>query len=113
MRLNLDKCLFCQTEIEYLGKKLSAAGVQPSSEKVKAVRNMLKPQNQEDLRRAFGLVSYLGTFVPNISKATQELRLLFRDGSEWKWSVEADKKWNCVVQYLTSEPVLKFYDPNR
>ena len=49
MRLNLDKCLLCQTEIEYLGET-SAAGVKPFSRKVKAVRNMCKPQNQEDLK---------------------------------------------------------------
>jgi hypothetical protein len=52
MRLNLDKCKFRQTEIEYLGEKLSATGIQPSLEKIKAVRDMPKPQNKDDLRRA-------------------------------------------------------------
>lgn len=82
MRLNLEKCLFCQTEIEYLGEKLSVAGVQPSAEKVKAVRDMPKPQNLEELRRVLVLVNYLGKFVPNISEATHELQHLARDGSE-------------------------------
>ena len=39
------------------------------------MRDMPKPQNLEELRRALGLVSYLGKFMPNISEATEGFRV--------------------------------------
>jgi hypothetical protein len=60
-----------------------------------------------------GLINYLGKFVPNISESTKGLRVLGKDGQEWKWTAEADREWGSIVEYLTSEPVLKFYDPKR
>ena len=113
MRLNLDKCVFQQTEITYLGELLSASGIQPSPEKVKAVKEMPRPEDKEGLRRALGLVNYLGKFIPNVSDATKDLRSLARDGAEFNWTMEAEREWNKVTNYLTTAPILKFYDPLR
>jgi hypothetical protein len=43
---------------------------------------MPKPQNKDDLRRALGLINYLGKFVPNISESTKGFRVLGKDGQE-------------------------------
>ncbi len=113
MHLNLDKCVFQQTEITYLGEVVSESGIRPSPEKVKAVKEMPRAADKEGMRRALGLVNYLGKFILNVSDATNELRSLVRDGSDFQWTAKAEEEWNLVTEYLCSEPVLQFYDPTK
>ena len=54
----LHKCAFFQRRVEYLGFDVSADGIQPSQEKVKAVVEWPKPQSVRDVRGFLGLASF-------------------------------------------------------
>ncbi|KAK7939091.1 hypothetical protein WMY93_002417 [Mugilogobius chulae] len=111
LKLNRQKCQFGVSEITYLGDKLSAAGIQPDPEKVRAITDMPIPENKTDLQRALGLVNYVGRFIPNLSANTKALRSLLENSTEWHWNHEHNCEWETLKSSLVREPVLKFYDP--
>ena len=49
LRLKRNKCAFMLPSVEYLGHKISAEGLQPSGEKVRAIREAPHPTNVSQL----------------------------------------------------------------
>ena len=49
MSLALNKCVFAQPTVEYLGYSVSAAGIRPLSRKVAAVTAIPEPTTQKEL----------------------------------------------------------------
>lgn len=52
----------------YVGHLLTADGLKPDPEKVKAIREMEKPSDVKGVQRLVGLVNYLTKFLENLSK---------------------------------------------
>ena len=49
IKLKLSKCKFFQKSVEYLGHKIDATGLHPTSEKIKAIVNAPQPRNVSEL----------------------------------------------------------------
>jgi hypothetical protein len=50
MKINLSKCFFSKTEVNYLGFRLTPSGNQPGKDKLKAVENAKIPQTKEEIK---------------------------------------------------------------
>ena len=68
LRLKREKCYFMLPSVKYLGFKISAEGLQPTAEKIKAVQDAPPPKDISQLKAFLGLVNYYGKFLPD-SKA--------------------------------------------
>ena len=104
------KCEFGVREVEYLGHKVSEAGLQCTNEKIEAIQNAPKPQNVSELRTYLGMVTYYQKFIPNLADKFAPLYKLLKSECEWNWTDECDKAVNEVKECLTSEHVLVHYD---
>ena len=67
LRLKLPKRSFMTDSVEYLGHHISAEGIHPTKEKVRAIVDAPETQNVSELRSFFGLVNYYGKFLPQFS----------------------------------------------
>ena len=76
VRLNLAKCSFAQKSVEYLGHRLDAEDIHPTSEKLKAIIEAEKPCYVKQLRSYLGLINYYAKFVPRMSTVLRPLHLL-------------------------------------
>jgi Reverse transcriptase (RNA-dependent DNA polymerase) len=56
--LNLEKCVFGQEEIDFLGHRISSKGVQPLHDHVAAVKDFPPPVNKMQLQRFLGMVNF-------------------------------------------------------
>ena len=65
LRLKRAKCSFMLPSVEYLGFRISAAGLQPTDEKVRAIQNAPAPEDVSQLKSFLGLVNYYGKFLPD------------------------------------------------
>ena len=65
LRLKQNKCAFLLPSVEYLGHRISAKGLQPTDEKVRAIEKAPTPSNVSQLRSFNGLVNYYCKFLPN------------------------------------------------
>ena len=54
-------------EVEYLGHKISSKGLQPTDEKVKAIKHAPAPRDISKLNSFLRLVNYYGKFLHNLS----------------------------------------------
>ena len=67
LKLKQAKCSFLRPSVEYLGHNISAEGLRPTKEKIRAIQEAPAPCNVSQLRSFLGLLNYYGKFLPNLS----------------------------------------------
>lgn len=67
LRFNKNKCKFRMNEVKCIGHTLTADGLKPDEEKIRAVVQMPPPADKQDLTRFMGMIQYLAKFIPNLS----------------------------------------------
>lgn len=58
---------------------MSPKGINADERKVEAIRSFKAPSDKEELRSFFGLVTYLGKFIPDVGTLTDPLWQLTRE----------------------------------
>ncbi|PIK44339.1 hypothetical protein BSL78_18812 [Apostichopus japonicus] len=76
LKIKPSKCTFFQSEVKYLGHRVTADGVRPDPDKVQAVKNWPEPQNVKDLRSFLGFCSFYRRFVVDFAKTAKPLHAL-------------------------------------
>ena len=76
--LNLEKCKFSKSNLEYYGYVFSNQGMHPSEGKIRSLKQMEKPEDAKAVRSFLGLTNYLKRFIPQYSTVTNPLRELLR-----------------------------------
>ena len=56
--LNPNKCEFGCTEIDFLGYRISPAGIKPNPTKVTAIHNLPRPANKKELQQFAGMMNF-------------------------------------------------------
>lgn len=113
LKLNKQKCILRQPEIDFLGHCISEKGVRAHPDKVNAIMDMPDPGDIHELRRFMGMVNYLGRFVKNLAKYTKDLNVLLQKDRIWTWGPSQKAAFNNLKKIVSSSPVLAFYDVNK
>jgi len=58
LELRIDKCMFFQSEVKYLGYIISEKGIKADDDGVKAIENFSVPQKVHDVQSFLGMCSY-------------------------------------------------------
>ena len=110
LRVKLPKCVFMAPSMVYFGLRFSEHGLQPTDNKVQAIKEAPTPRNVTELRSFLGMVAALTNFIPKLSTLAHTLYELLGN-TPWNWSPGCDKAFCAVKCALTSETVLTHYDP--
>ena len=113
LTINLLKCKFSVSEIEFFGFKFSEHGLSADPKKVEAVKSFPKPEDAKALRSFIGMATYSSRFIKNYSIITASLRELLKKGVKWNWTVNHDKAFQKLKSELSSETIMSYYDPNK
>ena len=111
MRLKRNKCAFLLSAVEYLGHKISAKGLQPTDDKIQAIRRAPVPADVSQLKSFLGLVNYYCKFLPNLSNTLAPLYRLLQKKVKWNWGPEQQKAFQAAKGSLTSDSLLVHFDP--
>jgi hypothetical protein len=90
LRLNPKKCVFCVSEVEYLGFKVGNGKVSPAEEKTSVIRNWPVPQTIKDVKRFLGIVGYYRKLIKDFSFIAEPLNALQRKQVKFLWSSECN-----------------------
>ncbi|CAK1585312.1 unnamed protein product [Parnassius mnemosyne] len=110
--LNISKCSFLKTKIEYLGNIIENGTVKPSPRKIQALTDSLTPKTIKEVRQFNGLAGYFRKFVPNFSKIMAPLYNLTKTNVSFNWTERHELARRKIINILTSSPVLTIFDPN-
>ena len=78
VRIRPEKCKWFESEVEYLGHVLSAAGRRPTASKVDAIENLKTPSTVREVRHVIGVVRFYDSYIPHASTILKPLRYLQR-----------------------------------
>ena len=80
---NLKKCLFFQTEVEFLGFKVGREGIRMDPNRVEAVTQWPQPKSVHDIQIFLGFMNFYRRFIEGYSHITHLLtKLLKTSGKE-------------------------------
>lgn len=112
LTLNLKKCFFFQSELDYLGYQISEFGLRPGTKKTRAVSEFPTPTNVHQVRQFVGLASFFRRFVYNFASLAKPLTKLTKADAGWQWGSEQESAFQEIKSKLISRPILALYDPN-
>ena len=98
--------------VDYLGHTISAEGLQPTREKIRAITDAPTPSNVAQLRSFLGLVNYYSKFLPQLATTLSPLYLLLRGNIKWQWTDKQQKAFQAAKDQLSSTKLLAHYDPD-
>ncbi len=113
LRLKREKCVFLQDNVEYLGHRVNAHGLQPVERKVKAIVEAPSPSNVSELKAYLGLLNYYGKFLPNLATCLAPLYELLKKGKCWEWLTEQEEVFQHSKKLLQSANVLVHYSADK
>ena len=110
--LNPDKLKLRTKSVTFMGHVLTNEGIKIDPDKAKAIRDMPKPADIEDVQRPNGFVNYLTKFLPRLADSMEPIRRLTRKNEPWNWTEEQDKAFKEVQKIITKAPILIYYNPS-
>lgn len=110
--INLRKCTFLTTEVEYLGRTISKGQVRPSVQKIDALAKSPVPKTIKQVRQFLGLAGYFRRYIPGYATKVAPIASLTRKNVKFHWGDEQERARQEVISFLTSEPLLTIFDPS-
>ena len=113
LTLRKEKCEFGQTSIEFHGHYFTNEGLCPSPGKIRAIQEIERPKNKEELVSFIQMMAYLSRFIENFSSRSEPLRRLTKQGQPFEWNQEQQDAFDDLRHAITTAPVLIPYHPGR
>ncbi|KAK3745368.1 hypothetical protein QZH41_001397 [Actinostola sp. cb2023] len=113
LTLRKEKCEFGKTTLNFHGHLFTADGLQPSPDKIKAVKECKRPGTKEELVSFLQMLAYLSRYINNFSSRCESLRRLTRDKAQFNWTTEQQAAFEDLKSAITSAPVLIPFYPER
>lgn len=109
--INLEKCMFAQSEINFLGHKINKLGILPAHDRVTAIREFERPITIKQLRRFLGMINFYRRFIPHAAEQQAILNDFLKgskknDKRKINWSNEATSAFESCKQQLSDATVL-------
>ena len=71
--INEEKCVWGAATLDFLGHRVSAAGVQPLPSHVEAVKDFPPPRTIKELQAFLGMVNFYRRFLPAVARTLRPL----------------------------------------
>lgn len=111
LSLKLEKCEFDVKTVQFLGFVISPSSISMDPEKVTAIQNWKAPTSVHDVQVFLGLTNFYRRFIANYSKQCVPLTALLKKDTIFHWSTEADIAFVTLKNIITSNPVLRHFNP--
>jgi transposase InsO family protein len=107
LKLNLKKCKLFASTIKYLGFIINESGVHADPAKIVAITNYPRPANSSDLRRFYGMASYLRRHIPHFAEHAAPLcKLLSVSDCDFTWSSNEEEAFRAIKEAIASSAQL-------
>lgn len=112
LKLNPSKCKFFQTEVVYLGHKITDKGILPDDSKFDTLMKYPVPKNSDEVRRFVAFCNYYRKFVENFASIAHPLNQLLRKDTKFIWSTQCQQAFDYLRYQLMTPKILQYPDFN-
>ena len=106
LKLKAAKCKIMETHVKFLGRVVSADGVQPDITDVEKIRNWEVPDTKTKLESFIGFANYYREFIKNFADIVAPLNKYKGKNQEFGWDDDAQKAFETLKTALTTAPIL-------
>lgn len=107
--LKLSKCLFAQSQVEYLGHMVSHQRVEPVALKITAIHQCPQPRSIKALRSFLGLEGFYRRFIRGYATIAAPL-VKVTAIDPFHWTLQAQLAFDNLKHALSTVPVLALPD---
>lgn len=104
LTLNLAKCKFICSSLDYLGHTIKADRVKMNADKVDAIKTFPTPKNLKEVQQFLGLAAWYHRFILDFCSKTAPVHALKKKDAKWNWTEEC--QFELIKDELTKAPVL-------
>jgi hypothetical protein len=111
LKIHLDKCLFGDKQVSYLGFTLTPEGIKPGEAKLKAIKNSGPPNDIKEIRSFMGLCNFFRNHVQDFAITAAPLFKLTRQDSGYlsgPLPATALQAFKMLQTQLSKQPALAF-----
>ena len=113
LKIKLGKCQFFKSHLHYLGHRISAIGLEPLPEKLKAIKNLAPARNTDKACHILGLLGYYRSFIPAFANITFPITNLLKKNTPFVWSYKCQQALDYLKEIFCNKLLLQFPDPNK
>ena len=108
-----DKCIFGVPEVDFLGHRVTPAGILPLPDRVAALQTYPVPENKAALQRFLGMVNYYHRFLPKIAGQLHPLHVASAvRGQAIEWSTDCQEAFEKAKSALANATLLHHPRPD-
>lgn len=96
--LNSTKLQFKHKSVSFFGHTITPEGIQPSKDRLEAIRNIQTPTNARDLLTILGMITYLNRNSTKLAQLTSPLRDLIKKNAHCKWEDQHQTALNKIKE---------------
>ena len=109
-KIGIDKYDFLKKEVHYLGHMISENGVAPDPDKIKAVKNFTRPQNQKHIGMSLELCGFYRKYIYKFTFISKILSDPLKKDTPFIWTAAHQKAFELLKQKLYEAPILIYPD---
>jgi hypothetical protein len=111
LQVNLEKCQFGVTKVEFLGYVISPEGISMDPSKVAAITSWPTPASVHDIQVFLGFSNFYRRFITKFSKIVGPITRLLKKNTAFIWDDRAQTAFDTLKNAFSKEPVLVHFDP--
>ena len=108
--VKLEKCVFSQSTISFLGYQITPQGIQMDQTKVETILSWPTPKSRKALQRFLGFSNYYRKFIKDFSSTVKPLTSLTSIKVPFRWTNDAQRSFDSLKDSFTSAPILQLPD---
>ena len=116
LAVNAKKCELGVDELDFLGHRVTAAGIMPMPERVQPIVEFPTPTRKDELQRFIGMMTYYSRFIPHIQHILLPLHAAVGNKAKDKkaiieWSTECEMAFTEAKKALANATLLQHPSP--
>ena len=97
------------SKLTFFGHELTSDGINPSEEKVAAIRDARPPKDATEVRSFMGLVQYSAKFMPDVASVAKPIQELTRQGVAFNWGEEQQMAFQELKRVISRSETLAYF----
>ena len=106
IKMKIEKCFFNVKVLEYLGRLISAKGIEAAPKHKSSIINAKPPTSKDELEKFLGIVNVFCSQVPNLSSYVSYFSDIRRKNVTFVWTEEHQAIFEMIKQQIHKLPVL-------